>query len=270
MTIKEAAKKLHVETHVLRYWENELQLDIKRNAQGHRYYDERDIRMFESVKAMKEEGLTLKDIRDAIIRAKRAMKEHADVGAEQEKPRKQEDTEAESEEVRKRADAETGAGEDPVLMEKPEPDEDGRTTKHQAQRYNMKSVDETTGKENAVELQPVHTRIDEDKDSMLERMEKAVAENDPKVVDFKQAQLQSVMNRVIATALRENKDIITSSIKEEVTADVMRQFDAVMREKEEREEARYRRLDDVLREIRQANAEAAATKVRRGLWKKRR
>ena len=63
MTIKEAAKKLHVETHVLRYWENELQLDIKRNAQGHRYYDERDIRMFESVKAMKEEGLTLKDIR---------------------------------------------------------------------------------------------------------------------------------------------------------------------------------------------------------------
>ena len=73
MTIKEAAKKLHVETHVLRYWENELQLDIKRNAQGHRYYDERDIRMFESEKAMKEEGLTLKDIRDAIIRAKRAM-----------------------------------------------------------------------------------------------------------------------------------------------------------------------------------------------------
>ena len=30
------------------------------------------------------------------------------------------------------------------------------------------------------------------------------------------------------------------------------------------------KIDDVLREIRQANAEAAATKVRRGLWKKRR
>ena len=36
MTIKEAAKKLHVEAHVLRYWEDELKLDIKRNAQGHR------------------------------------------------------------------------------------------------------------------------------------------------------------------------------------------------------------------------------------------
>ena len=54
MTIKEAAKKLHVEAHVLRYWEDELKLDIKRNAQGHRYYDDRDIRLFESVKAMKE------------------------------------------------------------------------------------------------------------------------------------------------------------------------------------------------------------------------
>lgn len=97
---------------------------------------------------------------------------------------------------------------------------------------------------------------------MLERMQKMVGDED-KVVDFKQAQLQSVMNRVIATALRENKDIITTSIKEEVTADVMRQFDAVMREKEEREEARYRRLDTVLREIQQANAEVAATKTKK-------
>ena len=62
MTIKEAAKKLHVEAHVLRYWEDELKLDIKRNAQGHRYYDDRDIRLFESVKAMKEEGLFWSDL----------------------------------------------------------------------------------------------------------------------------------------------------------------------------------------------------------------
>ena len=157
MTIKEAAKQLHVETHVLRYWEDELQLDIKRNAQGHRYYDERDIRLFESVKAMKEEGLTLKDIRNAIIRAKRAVQGKADAVTE----------------------TEDSAGKEAMPV---------------------------------AELQPVHTRIDEDKDSMLERMEKAVAENDPKVVDFKQAQLKSVMNRVIATALREYKDIITSSI----------------------------------------------------------
>ena len=228
MTIKEAAKQLHVETHVLRYWEDELKLDIKRNAQGHRYYDDRDIRLFESVKAMKEEGLMLKDIRNAIIRAKRAKMDEA----------KEETTEE-------------------MRDESPSADDKNNLEKTSVK----KSV--------TTELRPVHTRMDEDKDSMLARMEKMVGEED-KVVDFKQAQLQSVMNRVIANALRENKDIITTSIKEEVTADVMRQFDAVMREKEEREEKRYRRLDEVLREIQQANAEVAATKNHKGLWKKRR
>lgn len=228
MTIKEAAKQLHVETHVLRYWEDELKLDIKRNAQGHRYYDDRDIRLFESVKAMKEEGLMLKDIRNAIIRAKRAKMDEA----------KEETTEE-------------------MRDESPSADD-------------KNNLENTSAKKSVTtELRPVHTRMDEDKDSMLTRMEKMVGEEE-KVVDFKQAQLQSVMNRVIANALRENKDIITTSIKEEVTADVMRQFDAVMREKEEREEKRYRRLDEVLREIQQANAEVAATKNHKGLWKKRR
>lgn len=241
MTIKEAAKKLHVEAHVLRYWEDELKLDIKRNAQGHRYYDDRDIRLFESVKAMKEEGLMLKDIRNAIIRAKRA---------------KSEEDALDSTEEKNEGNAQTI---DCAKTAQEEADNEDKSCKPEA---NMKHT-------SSVELRPVHTRMDEDKDSMLERMQKMVGDED-KVVDFKQAQLQSVMNRVIATALRENKDIITTSIKEEVTADVMRQFDAVMREKEEREEARYRRLDTVLREIQQANAEVAATKTKKGIFKKHR
>ena len=241
MTIKEAAKKLHEETHVLRYWEDELKLDIKRNAQGHRYYDDRDIRLFESVKAMKEEGLMLKDIRNAIIRAKRvkAGEDVSDLPEEKSKENVQ-----------------------PIECAKIAQEETDNDDKSCKPEVNMKHT-------SSVELRPVHIRMDEDKDSMLERMQKTVGDED-KVVDFKQAQLQSVMNRVIATALRENKDIITTSIKEEVTADVMRQFDAVMREKDEREEARYRRLDTVLREIQQANAEVAATKTKKGIFKKHR
>ena len=41
--ISEAAKKVQVENHVLRYWEEELQLPIKRNEMGHRYYTEQDV-----------------------------------------------------------------------------------------------------------------------------------------------------------------------------------------------------------------------------------
>ena len=36
--ISDASKKVDVEAHVLRYWEEELGLDIPRNAMGHRYY----------------------------------------------------------------------------------------------------------------------------------------------------------------------------------------------------------------------------------------
>ncbi|MCD7725840.1 MAG: helix-turn-helix domain-containing protein [Clostridiales bacterium] len=61
--ISEAAKMVQVESHVLRYWEEELQLPIKRNEMGHRYYTSQDIRQLQEIKALKEQGLQLKAIR---------------------------------------------------------------------------------------------------------------------------------------------------------------------------------------------------------------
>ena len=61
--ISDAAKQVQVETHVLRYWEEELGLPIKRNKLGHRYYTGDDVEFFKEVKKMKESGLQLKAIR---------------------------------------------------------------------------------------------------------------------------------------------------------------------------------------------------------------
>lgn len=61
--ISDAAKQVQVETHVLRYWEEELKLPIKRNKQGHRYYTGEDVEFFKEVKKMKDTGLQLKAIR---------------------------------------------------------------------------------------------------------------------------------------------------------------------------------------------------------------
>lgn len=61
--IKDAAKKVSVEAHVLRYWEEELQLPIKRNELGHRYYTQEDVDRFLEIKNLKERGLQLKAIR---------------------------------------------------------------------------------------------------------------------------------------------------------------------------------------------------------------
>lgn len=61
--ISDAAKQVAVEAHVLRYWEEELELPIKRNELGHRYYTEEDVKRFQKIKEMKERGLQLKAIR---------------------------------------------------------------------------------------------------------------------------------------------------------------------------------------------------------------
>lgn len=183
--IRDAAKMLGVESHVLRYWEEELGLEIKRNSMGHRYYDDRDIKMFRDIMDLKDRGLSLKDIRTGIEQMRKESEEKEEIA--------------------------------------------------------LRDIENTLKKEN----------------------------NEGKIVDFKMAQLQAVMNKLVANALRENKEIITSSIKSEITEDVMRQFDTVMREKEEKEEARFRKLDECLRQIQRANEEVAATKVKRKFgWRK--
>lgn len=203
--IKDAAKELNVEAHVLRYWEEELGLAIKRNSMGHRYYDEKDILIFKNVQELKKRGLSLKDIRDGIEKAK-----------------KEQNISCCSEEKKEKTEVKTD-----------EKDKEAR---------GFIPLSDTYKKDKSEEV------IEETKSSEI------------KVVDFKLAQLQSVMNKVIANALRENKEIITASIKEEITGDVMKQFDTVMREKEEREEMRFKKLDEYLRELQRANMEAAATR----------
>ncbi|MCI8697276.1 MAG: MerR family transcriptional regulator [Lachnospiraceae bacterium] len=63
LLISDAAKEVKVESHVLRYWEEELHLPIKRNELGHRYYTEEDVERFKQIKGMKERGLQLKAIK---------------------------------------------------------------------------------------------------------------------------------------------------------------------------------------------------------------
>ena len=64
--IKEAAKRVNVETHVLRYWEEELNLTIGRTEMGHRYYTEEDVQLFNCIKELKEQGMLLKDLKNLI------------------------------------------------------------------------------------------------------------------------------------------------------------------------------------------------------------
>lgn len=61
--ISDAANIVEVESHVLRYWEDELDLEIPRNELGHRYYTQKNIQDFLRIKELKERGYQLKAIK---------------------------------------------------------------------------------------------------------------------------------------------------------------------------------------------------------------
>ena len=62
-SVSEAVRLVGVESHVLRYWEEELKIPIRRSSQGHRLYSERDIELFGKVREWRQTGLQLKAIR---------------------------------------------------------------------------------------------------------------------------------------------------------------------------------------------------------------
>ncbi|MDO5155485.1 MAG: helix-turn-helix domain-containing protein [Eubacteriales bacterium] len=181
--IKEAATKIGVESHVLRYWEEELKMDIHRNAMGHRYYTEKDIKILSKVKELKERGLQLKAIRDYLEKRKSQL-----------------------------------AGE-----ETQEKSDNKALCKTQA------------------EIVPV-------KQSQL------MVTNEEKMKQF-----QHIMSRVLADAIRENEELIGKTAGEHAANAVVTKINGMTKEQEERAEERYRKLDETLREIQRARAEAAAT-----------
>lgn len=61
--ISDASKKIDVEPHVLRYWEEELDITIPRNELGHRYYRQQDLDVLKTVKCLKEQGFQLRAIK---------------------------------------------------------------------------------------------------------------------------------------------------------------------------------------------------------------
>lgn len=84
--ISDAARMVALEQHVLRYWEDELQLDIPRNEMGHRYYTDDNIKEILRIKDLREKGYQLKAIRMYLKKEKRneekeqeARKKHVDL-----------------------------------------------------------------------------------------------------------------------------------------------------------------------------------------------
>ena len=199
--ISDASKKVDVETHVLRYWEDELELAIPRNEMGHRYYTEAHIRLFQQIKELKEKGYQLKAIKTALDKI-------------------MED------------------GKDPVI-----PDELLEESVTRALKESAVVTDSGDGETGLAEVHSAAQVI---------------------IAQEKMEQFQEIMNHIIGRALEVNNEQLSQDVSSIVNDKVVKELEYLMRVKDEKEEERFKQLDELLRSYQKDNkgrAEAAASKI---------
>jgi DNA-binding transcriptional MerR regulator len=135
---------------------------------GHRCYSEKDVKILQRVKTLKDKGIQLKAIKDMVHR----MYELLDEG---------ESTE--------------------------EKNADDAVTELIAERENT-------------EKKTIETiRVSSD------------VGDDSRIVDFKMAQFQNIMDKIISNSIKDNLKVITQSVSAAVSDDVVKQMDVLMKDK---------------------------------------
>lgn len=188
--ISDASKRVDVEPHVLRYWEEELEIEIPRNEMGHRYYKDEHIEMFKTVKTLKDQGFQLKAIKLLL------------------------------------SDINSSGGLDTQDILK------------LREELNSKVINLNTSEE------------------LVERTESVPDDN----VSHKMGQFKTIMNSLIVNALQENNSTLTENLSTDISESVIKEMDYLLRLKEEREEERYKRFDETIRDYQKSRSEVAAAR----------
>lgn len=168
--ISDAATLVNVESHVLRYWEEELELTIPRNEMGHRYYTKENIEDFMKIKELKEKGYQLKAIRMII---------HND-------------------------------NEEYLFSEE-----------------NMEQPQ-------VLYRGPLMMTQKEDEKNILDNTDRM-------------AQFTELMTDIVEKAIATNNEQLSKCISEKIEEQVMKEMNYLMRERDEAEEERFRKLDEAIR-----------------------
>lgn len=230
--ISDASKKIDVEPHVLRYWEEELNLEIPRNEMGHRYYREQDISTLKAIKLLKEEGFQLRAIKMVLPDINKIEKlDPQSILALREE-----------------------LNEQVVSPDKAEGD---------VKAYNGTSIvsverkSEVFNKSQENELNE-NTETREISEDMTDKM----------------GEFKSILYSLIIDALKENNREFTGIVSSDVSTSVIKEMDYMMRMKEEREDERFKKFDEVVRGRQKSRKQVAAadstlSKKKGGLFRKK-
>lgn len=188
--ISDAAKKVDVESHVLRYWEEELSLPILRNEMGHRYYTNEDIQLFQNIKSLKDQGFQLKAIKLLLP------------------------------ELEKK---------DPSTL---------------ANLFLLK--EELNSRVEEMDVHETALTVSSQLDEMTP-------------VEQKLAQFQEIVGQAVRQIMEENNQHLIREMSRTVSKDVAEDLNGLLLQREQRDEERFRMLDNAIREKQKAYKEVAVT-----------
>lgn len=207
--ISDAASMAGVETHVLRYWEEELDLTIPRNEMGHRYYTSENIQEFKRIKELKEQGYQLKAIR-AILHNGETM--------------------------------------DPPPVKtapvSPAPDRAAGVTPqqpHKAETPNEKPVHKT-------QISPwLKSAVAASNAGVpqVQKEDKPVVNE--LSAEERMAQFRELMSDIVGRAIAQNNEALSLDIGQEVRETVLKEMNYLFREQEDADEERFQKLDAAIR-----------------------
>lgn len=278
--ISDASKKVDVESHVLRYWEDELKLDIPRNDMGHRYYTEYHIRLFRRIKEWKEKGYQLKAIKNALNKMAGGVEEISITEDYMEEAMKAAWDEGQVREAGKVWVSEPveqgnmplkegGKGQAKALSQEPGNGQQGQEPPKVRVVEPAGGQQKARAMEGAMPVAPVPKNSRKQEEIRLREPEAPRRKGEPVENNAeKMARFQSVMNHIIGRALDANLDRlareVSSTVSEDVTDKVIKEVEYLMRVGDEKEEERFRQLDETIRAYQKqgrGRAEAAAAKV---------
>ncbi len=163
--ISDASRMLGIESHVLRYWEEELDIVIPRNEMGHRYYTDYHINLLRNIRKLKQQGYGLRAIK--------------------------------------------------MMLSDP----NGASEKN-------------TG--NLPEI-----RVNFEAENRLEAAESSM--------NAKLEQFQSIMDGIVSKAIHNSTKNLGKELSDDVSQNVLKGVNYMMRLQDEKEDARYKKLDELMR-----------------------
>lgn len=233
--ISDAATMAGVESHVLRYWEDELDLTIPRNEMGHRYYTRENILEFQKIKSLKEQGYQLKAIRTILHN-----------GGDVPPPLVTVMNPSGGEPVSAPAATANHSGSQASQAANPSSSQ-ASLAANLSDSQNSPTADPTAGSDSrpsapSAESKPASAK---NKPSLV-----PMAPQEPVSVlsaEDRMEQFRELMSDIVGRAISQNNEELSLNISQEVHETVLKEMNYLFREQADAEEERFKKLDAAIR-----------------------